>query len=999
MLPFQIAVTRAFAPGSLLRPVCCMLAALVFMAGFPAPASAITVNIKGTGGIDGLPGTLLANPDGGDGTDGASASATATGTDPDNRAFVGGGAGGNGGAAATGGIGGNGGAGGDAYATATSSTSDGTGSATASAGGGAGGNGGGVLPGQTATGGNGGNGGDASASATGTNASVSVTARGGNGGSAVTSGNGGDGGSATIGTVTSVSTTGGAASATANVRGGDGGNGYGAGYAGGNGGSVSLVNAVDADTTGSLSLEQVAQGGNAGYAYNGAAYGLAGNAHSELRKTHSAAQLFVTTRAFGGYSGAGPAFHGDATAIAEAVNLTGSADATAQAGGGGWTGNAISSATAITYADGQRARAITDSFGFGVMSQSTAIAYGNSEVFVFDRVSGTSATSSAYGESAGNQRVDVSATATTSAIGGQTNATARGVSHGGGFVRVFAEQNGQNQATDTTMTDAVSGSTTGGLQLEQLARGSGRTISSLTATNPGGGVLNGISRAEGGDSTASIDLSGVSDVIAQAISKPGVMSTMPLGTVFGRSTGGGSVAVTGEVYLSATLSSGRGGDVSITNAVDGDTQGALALEQVAYAALARSVTDANLVNEAGGDAWNQLSRTKSVADLAVTTRSKGGNGGARWVPTGVAGDGGSGNATSFANNLSGTARAYATAQGGSQGGAFYGSARGNGGDANAVAEAHGSALVGATSTAIGGTGAIQGGAVAAAQASSDGGTAISTATASGSHGSASAVADVYTAGVKTVSASTHASLPASNGTGLFPVLSSSRASISENLLHPGLLGDGQATAYGVALPQTSEVVSLLGATPGVAQYFDPAGSSDLFGYTVLGGRNLPVVLSGTPQTMSSSVGFSLDMSQVAVQQDFIVGLLGNPLLDFTGFDSIDFSILLEGNAVYDVTFTDYALALDFFSDTTLNLGDWATGLSSDGYLDVVFALDVTTATPGEAVVFDLIFGNSLMGSGVQVVPLPASLWMFLSGFSALCAVSRKTMRRKNDIMI
>jgi hypothetical protein len=437
--------------------------------------------------------------------------------------------------------------------------------------------------------------------------------------------------------------------------------------------------------------------------------------------------------------------------------------------------------------------------------------------------------------------------------------------------------------------------------------------------------------------------------------------------------------VTGEVLALGSTVGGIGDDVAIMDVADGATSGDLTLEQVIYAGTAAQVADANVLNAAGGAARNELTRVKSVNNLTVSTRSTGGRGGSRWVSTGVAGDGGSGEASSHATNLTGVSSSIAFAKGGDAGGGFYGSSRGDGGDAIATATASGIGGTYANAIANGGYGTISGIANSNATASAISGGATASAHTTGSAGSAIAAADTSGGLVVSVQSRAAASVLSSSTT-------HAGVGVSETL---PLIADGQeSTAYGVGLPDINSVASKFAGNSDVASNFDLGGSSDMLGYTLLGARYSGDGLGGL-QNMSSSVGFSLDMSQLASELDLIVGILDDPFYNLSGFDSLGFKIEQEDNVVLDLLFTDIALATDYFSDNTLNLGDWSTGLSSDGILDLVFSLDVTASSINDSVAFELIFGNSTIGAGASAVPVPASVWLFGSGLLGMLGIAKR----------
>jgi hypothetical protein len=308
-------------------------------------------------------------------------------------------------------------------------------------------------------------------------------------------------------------------------------------------------------------------------------------------------------------------------------------------------------------------------------SRSTGIAEGDSVVRVYDYArggwggevrsglgfrggDGGAASSIAYGENHGASAVSVRAEAVggrggsvyssfaprPGGLGGEAVARATGISESGD-VDVTAVQRGGDggsgeiaaDGADSTLIDAVSGSTAGRLVLLQEAIGGlggseasslrpvhvgsgGDAFCSLTATNPGGGALELTARAVGGGAGAAAtgepggqaghaqasavgsDSTGAELVVrAQAVGGGGLETPSSsyygagarggdatLGEVRGSSSAGGDVTVIGEATGGNGGSSyaydegADGGDAVIEDAVDGATTGSLTLVQRAH---------------------------------------------------------------------------------------------------------------------------------------------------------------------------------------------------------------------------------------------------------------------------------------------------------------------------------------------------------------------------------------------------------------------------------
>lgn len=135
----------------------------------------------------------------------------------------------------------------------------------------------------------------------------------------------------------------------------------------------------------------------------------------------------------------------------------------------------------------------------------------------------------------------------------------------------------------------------------------------------------------------------------------------------------------------------------------------------------------------------------------------------------------------------------------------------------------------------------------------------------------------------------------------------------------------------------------------------------------------------------ASLTLNLDTSSYAPAQHLLLGLLSPEfgIAALSGGDTLSFSIDVIGatahsSASYDFSAADAAGAANFFDDKTLDVGDWSSWVSnSDKTLTLTFNLDLHSHTYGTGLNFDLIAGNSTLGSGpVASVPLPSGLWLF-----------------------
>lgn len=156
------------------------------------------------------------------------------------------------------------------------------------------------------------------------------------------------------------------------------------------------------------------------------------------------------------------------------------------------------------------------------------------------------------------------------------------------------------------------------------------------------------------------------------------------------------------------------------------------------------------------------------------------------------------------------------------------------------------------------------------------------------------------------------------------------------------------------------------------------GGSHALGLVWLGGL-YPDIASGAPQTFTSSATFDIDATQVA-DLNLHVGLQ-DAVLTGSGFDLLDFAILLNGLAVEQQEFTSLLSALAYFDDRVLDFG--AIVPTSAGLLDVAFNFALTAHRRGDGFAIDVAFA---------AVPEPPILAMLFVGL-VLLIVSRRLAAR------
>jgi len=343
---------------------------------------------------------------------------------------------------------------------------------------------------------------------------------------------------------------------------------------------------------------------------------------------------------------------------------------------------------------------------------------------------GGDATAIASGSHSGTGELIVSATADVWDFNegfnsGEGVAEARGVSTGGADVTVSANLHG---GRDSELRNAVSGSTSGELNLSQTLGGfsdfpvnnrtspaTGVIRSELSAENAGGGGLDILVRARSsqtlpdpgdgyvvfgdivGTSTSGADVDIGVLGIGRSVRQQNLDDSSQSSQIRGVSNGG-DVSVSAEFrnasfdfsdFDGSTTVGQSGLQLSMDNAVTGDTTGNLSLEQHGYGDYGSSVDAAYTgappppgpIAGAGGDVFNRLTKSGAFTSLSMNATSQAGNGGSvqsRTVP-GPAGVGGDATTIIDATNMSGAVEIKGNARAGN-GGESY-TAPGSGGHA------------------------------------------------------------------------------------------------------------------------------------------------------------------------------------------------------------------------------------------------------------------------------------------------------------------------------
>jgi hypothetical protein len=573
----------------------------------------------------------------------------------------------------------------------------------------------------------------------------------------------------------------------------------------------------------------------------------------------------------------------------------------------------------------------------------------------------------------------------------------------------------------------------GGLGGDALAgfslTGPGDIHGSASAIGGSGGYANGTGNGNGGNggqatlgtvygasiSGGTVNVSGAatggSGGYANGTGNGGNGGQATLGTVYGASISGGTVNVSGAATGGGGGGAGGGGNggngvsISLTNKVDGDTSGALTLSQSATGGGGGYAYGAGNGGLAGSaESW--LTASKDVTSLSLSTSATGGGGGnaygsgnggngagataktdatntntttasayARGGSGGYGQNGGAGGqgglATSTAKATSSTAYAQSNsyAYGGSGGNALGDFAAGKGGNATAMAtgNALGTSSLYVNSYASGGQGGISSG----NGSNGKSGDALAISTGTGPSGSAGAYATSNLGNGYFVTG--QASAPILNGTSL----AVAGTNVGQPITNLAEAQGKQAAAFGTALPNQSSIVPLLAQNPTVLASFN--GNSTVLGYGVLGGT----ASSSVPMTFTSSLASNLNIQGISSPQHLIVGLLDS---SFTGtdFGSLEFSIVGQGNQLFDKTFSSGAQALAFFDDNILDLG-LLTSIAPGSNLNLTFNYSLVGSNDSG---FDF---NFIYGNGTPQVPIPGTVWLLGSGLVGLIGLKRKCL--------
>ncbi len=112
------------------------------------------------------------------------------------------------------------------------------------------------------------------------------------------------------------------------------------------------------------------------------------------------------------------------------------------------------------------------------------------------------------------------------------------------------------------------------------------------------------------------------------------------------------------------------------------------------------------------------------------------------------------------------------------------------------------------------------------------------------------------------------------------------------------------------------------------------------------------------------------------------------------FNTLNFYIFLENQEVAKLKSSNLNEVLGYFDDFTLDFGEWTELLVGD-FLDLKIQMDFIFDEFGEGFAFDLIAGNSLVGS--NPAPLPSSFWLLASAVLVLVRMRRSNFEQVDAV--
>jgi len=570
------------------------------------------------------------------------------------------------------------------------------------------------------------------------------------------------------------------------------------------------------------------------------------------------------------------------------------------------------------------------------------------------------------------------------------------------------------------------------------------TINLVTSSDKVEVVAEALGRFGGSRSDARIFITEFLDESFGSGGDGGNVSLGGKGGVYGQSTSGGIVNVSGlatggsggsfsihqDIHRNSVGNvgnAGNGASVNLDDSVDGDTTGSLFLEQEAIGGNAGAGRKG-----IAGTASSILTKSTSSADLTLTAKATGGDGGYGSDRSVTPTDGANAWVEITGNNKTGALRINGEAKGGIGGKMLskLDSSRGKGGDAKNIISGQNfgnknQELI-VSGSAIGGHSGFISRTSALDSGGNNGGNAFSSSKGAGrgegrvfvqslARGGAGKIGGNATSISQAVSAALVQAVARSEGgesrskAGSANAFSSAtgvsgkvgadaqsilrgnvtlRASVSADVA-----GDASGSSGGSVATSSARAVTSIGDA--LPDFKSLSNVQSLASNIVTGFTDKRILMagilgvgysengSGIEAKYNSSISLKIDMNGKA-NTDLLMGLYGFSVTGDHGFDVLNFDIRLEGSPVENITFNDLATAEIYFNDNIFNFGRWDGLISNDNLLDIRISLKLTEQHLGQG--FSTQFATA---ASTAVVPIPAAIWLFGSGMLGLLTFARR----------
>jgi hypothetical protein len=159
----------------------------------------------------------------------------------------------------------------------------------------------------------------------------------------------------------------------------------------------------------------------------------------------------------------------------------------------------------------------------------------------------------------------------------------------------------------------------------------------------------------------------------------------------------------------------------------------------------------------------------------------------------------------------------------------------------------------------------------------------------------------------------------------------------------------QAVAAVTGAPAPSSVTPILNGNSNIDAAVSPSPS--FFAVGELGGAYSQGG-SGS-QVSTTSVNLTVNLAQLTAPQNLEIGLFDGTMVG-SGFSSMTFTVMADGDTVLAQTFTDAAAAAAFFSDSAIILGSLSSGPLSGSTLSLSITDSLTTTVAGSGFEADFL---------------------------------------------